>query len=140
MAPSPRLTFVVHGIDQARLALAIATELGVPVYLRSAEGAGLSLGAPWFREMITAALCETPSADAIGVLDCGAYAGVALSAFRHGVKYVRVEVDSAVEGRLTQIANYYGGALVAETCCQPLVDLDSVAKPLTIRQILPIIG
>jgi hypothetical protein len=108
MTPSARLTFIVHGLVQARLALATAAKLGVPIYLRSAEGAGLSLGAPWFREMVAAAIASSPPVDVIAVLDCGPYAGAALAAFRRNVAFVCVEVAPAIEQRLARIALNWG--------------------------------
>lgn len=131
-----RLTFVVHGLAQARLALATAAELDVAVFLRSAEGAGLSLGAPWFREMISAAVAGSPLVDAIAVLDCGPYAGAALAAFRHDVSHVCVEVAPAVEERLARIASKCGGEIVATDRFQPLIDLDQAPDSLSIRRFL----
>ena len=129
--PEPRLTFIVHGIAQAQLALTTAATLGVPVCLRSAEGAGLALGAPWFAAMIAAATSAAPAADAIAVLDCGPHAGAALAAFRHHVEYVRVELAAPVRMKLAAIAAQCGARLIDDAECDPVIDLDQVANPLS---------
>lgn len=134
--PAPRLTFIVHGIAQARLALAIAAKLGLPVCLRSAEGAGLALGAPWFAAMIATATAAAPAVDAIAVLDCGPYAGAALAAFRHHVCFVRVDVAAPVRDKLAAIAAECGARLIDDAECDPVIDLDQVADPLRRCQLL----
>lgn len=130
MTPQPRVTFIVHGYAQACEALAVATELGVPICLRSAEEAGLALGAPWFLGMTAAALAMFPAVDAIAVLDCGPDAGAVLAAFRHQVKYVRADVATPVYRNLTDIARQCGASLIDDLWCRPVVDLDQVTEPL----------
>lgn len=129
---APRLTFVVHGLAQARTALATVAALGVPIFLRSSANAGLALGAPYFREMIAMACAEWPDVEAIGLLDCGVSAGAALAAFRHQVNHVCVDLAPTVREAVADIAAQSGGILVDPAACQPLIDLDRQGDPVSL--------
>jgi hypothetical protein len=74
-ASPPAVT--IHGLDQARAALAP----GVPVTLLSAPGAGIYAGAGWWQALIAAAAPPPHTPD---VLDCGNAPGRALEALRCG--------------------------------------------------------
>jgi hypothetical protein len=67
---------VVHGLGDARLALALAR----PVTLLSGENAAGYAGCLWWRELLAAAGFTGPS-----LLDCGAAPGRALEALRMGL-------------------------------------------------------
>ena len=127
---TPRLTFVVHSAEQTVAALTAAAKLGIPIYLRSAEAAGMALGAPWFAAMIAIATAEAPATDAIAVLDCGTHAGAALAAFRHGVTHVRIIVAPPVKDKLANIAEQSGCHLVKDDAFQPVIDLDEAPDAL----------
>jgi hypothetical protein len=73
---------VIHSLDQARLAVAVAAGLGVPVTLASAPGAGGYAGPAWFGGVIAAARAEYPAVEIAALLDCGEAAGAALAALR----------------------------------------------------------
>ena len=79
---------VVHSLAHAVAALQAAAETGRPVLLLSAVDAGLSAGAGWWREAITAARSSVPTARAAALLDCGDDAGAAQNALRVGVEAI----------------------------------------------------
>jgi hypothetical protein len=79
MAAGP---IVIHSLEQARLAASVAAELGVPLMLASAPGAGGYAGPAWFGEIIAAARAEYPAAVIGAILDCGDTAGPALATLR----------------------------------------------------------
>jgi hypothetical protein len=75
---------VVHGLDDARRALA----LGRPVTLLSAPGAASYAGCGWWRAMIAAAREEIPGTEAVDILDCLDQTGRAVEALRHGLRHL----------------------------------------------------
>ena len=109
-----RPAIIVHDIAQARAALVTAAMLGVAIRVRSAPGAASYLGPAIFRAMIDAARESAAEADAVAVMDCGADVGRALSALRHGIERVRVDLPPAAMMRLADIAESYGAAIDAE--------------------------
>lgn len=81
---------VVHGLDQARRALAP----GRPVLLLSARGAAGWAGAGWWRALMRAAGAEAAAVDA---LDCADEAGRALEAMAAGCRLLVLEPCPAWE-------------------------------------------
>lgn len=118
---------MVHGIGDARAALAAAAALGVPVRLVSAPGAGAYGGAAWFAEILAQAGAESPKARFDGVLDCGDQAGAALAALRHGVRLIRFTGHRAARTRLIALAGKHGARLIAGAL--PALDLAGAADP-----------
>ncbi len=102
---------IVHDITHARAALAAAAALGVPIRLRSAPGAASYLGPSVFHALIDEARKTAPEADAVAVMDCGGDVGRALSALRHGLDRVRVDLPRGTVLRLADIANCHGAAI-----------------------------
>ena len=86
---------VVHGLADARAALAAAAETGAAVVIESAPGAGAFAGAAWFGEVVRLARAERPEVDASSVLDCGDQAGAALGAIRAGLPVIRFKIGRA---------------------------------------------
>ncbi len=129
---------IVHGLKDAKAAVAVASDLGVPVTLRSAPGAALYLGAAVFRDMIKEAQRPHPDVAVTAVFDCGDDPGLALGALRHGLKVIRVSVSGEVLERIADIAaqsgarleedeqDSGGGACVAG---EPVLDLLDVDDP-----------
>ena len=74
----------VHDIDQARVALAAAREIGKPVILLSAPAAAGSVGVAFFAALVRQARAEFPDVTAFAILDCDRAAGRALAALRGG--------------------------------------------------------
>jgi fructose/tagatose bisphosphate aldolase len=106
-----RRAIIVHSLENARAALAAASDLAVPVTLRSAPGAAAYLGPQIFRAMIDAARIDYPEVEVVAVLDCGSDAGFALAAFRAGIECVRVELPAETSVRVADIAEQYGATL-----------------------------
>jgi hypothetical protein len=77
----------VHGLDQARAALAP----GLPVLLLSGWGAASYAGAGWWRAMVDAARAERPDVAAPDALDCADQAGRALEALAAGCRLLVLE-------------------------------------------------
>jgi hypothetical protein len=106
-----RAAVIVHDLEHARAAVAVAAALGVAVTLRSAPGAASYMGPSVFRAMIDAARDSMPGADVVAVMDCGHDAGWALAALRHGIKRVRIDLPPTTTRRLADIAGCYGAAI-----------------------------
>ena len=85
---------IVHGLDDARLALSQA----LPVTLLSAPWAGVYGGVGWWRALLEAA--EAPAA-VINILDCGDSPGRALSALRGGQRHLVLRAPPAVLAGIT---------------------------------------
>jgi hypothetical protein len=119
---------VVHSLEQARAALAAAAELGVPLTLTSAVGAGGYVGPLWFKALIDAAHAEHPAVHLTAVLDCADEAGTALGALRTGLKCVRFTGRDDVRARIAAIAAELGATVDHETA-PDLLDLLDVADP-----------
>lgn len=102
---------VIHNIAHARAALAAAADIGCPVTLVSAPGAAAYLGATVFREMVAAAVRETPGATVTAILDCGDDAGLALNALRHGLRVIRLHAGPAAMAAVADIAGQMGAVI-----------------------------
>ena len=107
----PPRCILIHDHPQAQAALAVATELGVAVKLRSAEGAVGYLGPAYFRGLDV-------------VLDCGEAPGHALAALRAGVKRIRLRATPETLARIADIARQLGSEL--DQTEAPTLDLASV--------------
>jgi hypothetical protein len=95
---------IIHSLADARAALQAAHELGVPLELASAVGAGGYAGAMWFKALITAAREDFPAVPVTAVLDCADEPGTTLNALRHGLKRVRFVGGAQTLKRLRDIA------------------------------------
>jgi hypothetical protein len=122
-------TIVVHSLDHARAALAVASETKQPVTLASAPFAGCYAGPGWFAALVSLARSEFPDAAFSAVLDCGDEAGTALGALRAGVKRVRFAGTEEAAVRLADIAGQLGAAIEREAPAGAL-DLLDKADPL----------
>ena len=76
---------VVHGWDDACLALRAAQDAATAVTLLSAPSAAAFAGVLWWRSLVDGAARETGTIPA-DVLDCGDLAGLAVQALRSGCK------------------------------------------------------
>jgi hypothetical protein len=95
---------VVHDLDQAMAALAVAAELQRPVAIWSARRAALDLGIGWFAAVARLARAAEPRAEAIFILDCGSRADLVQEAFREGLGEACFTGRAAVAERLADIA------------------------------------
>ena len=100
----------VHGLADARVALAAAADLGrTAVLVGSAAG-----GALWFRRLVEAARAEVPAAEVVAVLDCADRAGGAQGALAAGVRHVLFTGREDVAARLADIAAQSGAAVLTD--------------------------
>lgn len=113
---------IIHCLEDARAAIAVAAELGVPVTLRSAPGSGRYLGAIVFRDMVDEAAGSNPPVAVTSVFDCGDDPGLALGALRGGLKVIRSGVTGEAKDRIAEIAAQTGARL-DENDAVPVLDL-----------------
>jgi len=118
---------VIHTIDHAKAALAVAAERNTPVVLLSAPGAVAYLGATVFRDMVSQAAEENPTAQYQAVLDCGDDPGLAMGAMRHGVKSVCVHVRPEIRAKLAENAEKRGCSVYHRE--GPELDLVDMTNP-----------
>lgn len=115
---------IVHDIDDARAAVAVAAELGLAsLTLRSAPDAARYLGATVYRDLVDAAARPHPGVAVTAVFDCGTDPGLALGALRNGLKVIRLDVSDEVRGRIADIAAQSGARLVDAAAELPALDL-----------------
>ena len=76
---------VVHGWEDACLAVRAAQRVGTSVTLLSAAGAAAYAGIGWWRALVDGVAQETGRAS-VDVLDCGDSGGLAVQALRSGCK------------------------------------------------------
>jgi hypothetical protein len=95
---------VVHDLDQAAMALAVAASLKEPVAIWSSPYAALELGVGWFAGLMRRAQAGEPHARAVFVLDCGDRADLVQDAFREGLSDACFTGRAAVAARLADIA------------------------------------
>ena len=107
-----RRPIIVHSLEDARAAVTVAAELGVPVTLASAPAAAGYLGALWFRELVAMAAAERPEADVSAVLDCGGRPGHVMAALRQGLKRVRFTGRKSTARSLAELAAQYDAEIV----------------------------
>lgn len=99
-------------LDQAEAALQAAQSLDTRVTLLSAPDAAASVGPGWFDAVVALASQRVPEAEFDAVLDCGAAAGDALAALRHGVKVIRY--SGANQVAISEIAEQQGAFVLQE--------------------------
>jgi hypothetical protein len=105
---APRSAVVIHSLAHASAALRAAREKNLPIELWSAEGAAAYAGAGWFKAVIDLARSANPDADFIAVLDCAELPGLAVGAFRIGLKAVCFTGPTKVAAKLADIAGQDG--------------------------------
>ncbi len=107
-AIAPRI--VITGYADAVFFLEIARQAGGPVDLITQIAASRTMGAAWF-----ACLQDllTPLASAAYIYDCGGFTGDALTALRHGVRFIRVE-HTVLTPALANLAGKHGASITSE--------------------------
>jgi hypothetical protein len=105
---------VIHSLAHATAALCAAAQVGRPVILASAAGAGIYAGAGWFKALVAAARAAVPAAQSASVLDCGDDPAAALVAIREGIERVVFTGRADVALRLADIAGQSGVRLETE--------------------------
>lgn len=119
-------TVLVEDLQQICAAVAAATAAQTRVKVRSAAWVAEAYGPPVFASMIEAAREAYPAAPIIAVLDCGSRAGLALSAFRHGLD-IRIVCSADVRAKLAEIAAQMGRSIVPDD--GPVLDLSGSRRP-----------
>jgi hypothetical protein len=109
-----RTAITIHGLADARAALAAARALRVPVTVISGPGGGSYAGPGWFNEVVGAARDAFPEVRVTAILDCDDAPGHALGAFRAGTKAVRFTGRADVAAKLRDIAEQLGAELITE--------------------------
>jgi hypothetical protein len=104
----------IHGLADARAALAAAHALRVPVTLISGPGGGSYAGPGWFNAVVREASGEFPEVRVTAILDCDDAPGHALGAFRAGTKAVRFTGRADVAEKLRDIAAELDAELITD--------------------------
>ncbi len=121
------LTFIVHDIDHARMAVRAAREDRAPVSLLSAPGAAAYLGPGYFHALVEIVAAEYPAVPVTGILDCGDAAGYAMAALREGVDTVIFTGPEEVRRKLVAIADDAAAVLAGPP--RDAIDLAGAADP-----------
>ncbi|MDA1089766.1 MAG: hypothetical protein O3A85_05575 [Proteobacteria bacterium] len=111
MPASQDRAIIIHSLADAKAAVTVATDLGLPITLRSAPGAAAYLGAQVFRDIIADATGPHCSIAVTAVFDCGDDPGLALGALRHGVKVIRISAPLETCAKIADIAAQTGARL-----------------------------
>jgi hypothetical protein len=109
-----RTAITIHGLTDARAALAAAQALRVPVTLISGPGGGSYAGPGWFNAVVHEACAVFPDVSVTAILDCDDAPGHAVGAFRAGTKAVRFTGRADVAVKLRDIAASVGAELITE--------------------------
>lgn len=111
MFSHPRLiapAVAVHGLDQARLALAV----GRPLVLISAPAAAGYAGCLWWRALADLAAAEAPGLVTADVLDCGDAPGWAMAALRVGCHMLVLAPECPAWARVAATADGLGAIVL----------------------------
>jgi hypothetical protein len=114
---------IIHSLEQARVALAIAASMNAPIVLASAPGAALQTGPLWFKSVIDQASAAQPGVALTAVLDCGAAPGAVMAGLRAGLTHFRFSGRAELRDKLAAM-----GAQFAEPVAAAL-DLRDVREP-----------
>ena len=87
---------IIYSLEHAEAALKAAVDVDVDVTLISPPGAAATMGATVFRDIVAKAAERFPQARFKSILDCGDEPGMALGAFRHGIKGVRISNEPKI--------------------------------------------
>lgn len=108
---------IVHGLEDARLALSVT----LPLTLLSAPGAALHAGCGWWRALVRQARAAFPAVPGADILDCGDGAGQALAALRIGQQFLVLSPYAPGWDAVAAIAAEHGGEVLRQA--PPALDL-----------------
>jgi len=94
---------VIHNIEHARAALKASSATKVSIAIVSAPYAGCYAGVSWFVKIEEKIRKEFSKTKAIFILDCGDEPGVALEAFRLGVKFIFLKGNKKIIKKISEI-------------------------------------
>ena len=100
---------IIYSLEHAEAALCAAVAVEVEVTLISPQGGASTMGATVFRDIVAKAAESYPKARFKSILDCGDEPGMAMGAFRHGIKGVRISNGPKLSDKLADIAKQRGG-------------------------------
>lgn len=109
-----RTAIRIYGLDDALAAAEAAADLGCPLALITASGAGYWAGPLWFNALIEEVHKRHPEVPLSATLDCGAYAGAVLASIRAGVPQILFTGDAATSDRLAHMARVAGLTLLTQ--------------------------
>ena len=102
--PQTKPVIIVHDLAQAKTALAVANHLNRAVFLRSPESTSAAIGPAIFVEMTKLAEKSYPEAFAGAIFDCGAEAGLAIAAIRHGGCNIILDTEPETTEKIKKMA------------------------------------
>jgi hypothetical protein len=114
---------IIHSLEQARAALAIAASMNAPIVLASAPGAALQVGPLWFKSVIDEASAAQPGVALTGILDCGAAPAAVMAGLRAGLTHFRFSGRAELRDKLAAMGAEFA-APSAET-----LDLRELREP-----------
>jgi len=120
---------VVHTLEQATAALAVAAELKKPIVLQSAPDAIFYAGALYLFKMFEQAQKSQPKAEATCILNCGDARAEAISAMQMGHKHIRSNAEPELREKLANIAESHG--ITLHTGPYEALDLSTVRNAKT---------
>ena len=103
---------IVHDLAQARVAAAVAADLGAALTLATGPGAAAYLGPGWACALLAALGREFPDLEVTLVFDCGDKPGPVLAALRAGLKTLRFTGRKAAARKLAEIAAAQGAEIL----------------------------
>lgn len=98
---------IVHSLDHAKDALAVAAELKLAVTLQSAPDAIFYAGALYLKALFEQAQSAFPQVDATYILDCADAGSDAIAAMQAGHRHVRSHAPAPLKQKLADIARQY---------------------------------
>lgn len=127
IVPDPP-AILIDSLDDARVALAAAQDLGVGVTLRVREDTAAALGADVIARMVAVAREEFPGVGFTTAVDCGDAPGLAIALLRRGVERVSVRAPADAIARLAAIAEALGARALGDDPA-PALDLGGARAP-----------
>ena len=100
---NPKCGIIIHNIVHARAALEASSATKVPIAIVSAPYAGCYAGVSWFLKIEEKIQKEFSKTRTIFILDCGDEPGVALEAFRLGIKFIFLKGNKKVIKKISEI-------------------------------------
>lgn len=120
---------IIYNRDQIAFALKASSEIKRVVVLIGHPVVSSTVGWLWFNRLITDIAALYPRAQFVAVIDCGTAVGFALAALADGASVIRLQVSSAVLGRVYDIAQRLGATVDNST--HPALNLLFYQNPVS---------
>ncbi|HXV23652.1 MAG TPA: hypothetical protein VED46_05270 [Alphaproteobacteria bacterium] len=108
-----RPAFIIHDLEQARAAAAVAEELGQPILLLTPVDMAAALGTLWTQELARHLRRVFPGASILVMFDCGDRAALAHEALRAGAEGVCFTGPADQTEGLAEVAAALGRTFLA---------------------------